>query len=86
MLSYRLLANTQLAFFPFFRSRPLYNTVVAARQRGLFFWAWILPHGIPEITQIVIAGAAGLVIARGLLLPRRRARATALAVIERTSA
>ncbi len=47
--------------------------------KGLFFWAWILPHGIPEITQIVIAGAAGLVIARGLLLPRRRARATALA-------
>jgi uncharacterized membrane protein SpoIIM required for sporulation len=24
---------------------------------GLFFWAWILPHGIPELTQIFIAGA-----------------------------
>ncbi|AKF07766.1 stage II sporulation protein M [Sandaracinus amylolyticus] len=45
---------------------------------GLFFWAWILPHGIPELTQIVVAGAAGLVIARGVVLPGRRTRGDAL--------
>jgi uncharacterized membrane protein SpoIIM required for sporulation len=47
--------------------------------KGLFFWGWILPHGIPEITQILIAGAAGLLLARGLWLPGRRSRRDALA-------
>lgn len=40
--------------------------------QGLFFWAWILPHGIPELTSIAIAGAAGLVLGRGIVLPGRR--------------
>ena len=41
-------------------------------SKGLigWFWAWILPHGIPEITAICIAGAAGFVIARGLAAPK----------------
>lgn len=46
---------------------------------GLFFWAWILPHGIPELTEIAIAGGAGLIVARGLWLPGRRRRRDALA-------
>lgn len=39
---------------------------------GLFFWAWILPHGIPELTAIVVAGAAGLILGRGIVAPGRR--------------
>lgn len=46
--------------------------------RDLFFWSWILPHGIPELTQVFIAGAAGLVLARGLWIPGRRTRRDAL--------
>ncbi|MFZ5470395.1 MAG: stage II sporulation protein M [Myxococcota bacterium] len=50
--------------------------VYAAKGMTGWFWAWILPHGIPEISAICIAGAAGLVIARGLVapqgLPRRK--------------
>lgn len=49
-----------------------------AAGHGVFFWAWILPHGIPEISEIVIAGAAGLILARGLLRPGRRSRRDAL--------
>lgn len=45
---------------------------------GLFFWAWILPHGIPELTQIFIAGGAGLMIGRGMLLPGRQRRGRAV--------
>ncbi|MEZ4327610.1 MAG: stage II sporulation protein M [Polyangiales bacterium] len=46
--------------------------------QGLFFWAWILPHGIPELTQIFIAGGAGLMLGRGMLVPGRRRRGQAL--------
>jgi uncharacterized membrane protein SpoIIM required for sporulation len=49
-------------------------------ERGLagWFWAWILPHGIPEISAICIAGAAGFVIARGLAAPKGLPRKQAL--------
>jgi uncharacterized membrane protein SpoIIM required for sporulation len=49
-------------------------------SKGLmgWFWAWILPHGIPEITAIVIAGAAGFVLARGLVAPGGLSRRAAL--------
>lgn len=49
-------------------------------SKGLmgWFWAWILPHGIPEITAIVIAGAAGFVMARGLVAPGGLSRRAAL--------
>jgi uncharacterized membrane protein SpoIIM required for sporulation len=49
-------------------------------SRGLagWFWAWILPHGIPEITAICIAGAGGFILARGLVTPGALSRRTAL--------
>jgi len=53
---------------------------------GLFFWAWILPHGIPELTEIFIAGGAGLILARGMLLPGRRRRRDALVAEAKTAA
>ena len=46
--------------------------------KGLFFWAWILPHGIPELTSVFICGGAGLVMGRALLLPGRLPRRVAL--------
>jgi len=46
--------------------------------QGLFFWAWILPHGIPELSVVVIAGGAGLMLARGLLMPGRLRRKDAV--------
>jgi uncharacterized membrane protein SpoIIM required for sporulation len=52
--------------------------VYTAKGMAGWFWAWILPHGIPEISAICIAGAAGLVIARGLAAPRGLPRGMAL--------
>ena len=52
--------------------------VYAAKGMAGLFWAWILPHGIPEITAICIAGGAGLLLARGLAAPRGLDRGTAL--------
>jgi uncharacterized membrane protein SpoIIM required for sporulation len=55
-------------------------------ELGTFFWAWILPHGIPELTVVWIAGGAGLIIARGLWMPGRRRRREALVAEARTAA
>ena len=52
--------------------------VYTSKHMAGWFWAWILPHGIPEITAIVIAGAAGLVLARALVAPKGLSRRLAL--------
>lgn len=41
-------------------------------------WATILPHGALELSAIVVAGAAGLVIGHALWAPGRRTRSRAL--------
>ena len=56
-----------------------------ASGQGLFFWAWILPHGVVELSVVVIAGAAGLLLARGLWRQGLHTRRAAL-VIEARSA
>ncbi len=52
--------------------------VYASKGLLTWFWAWILPHGIPEISAICIGGAAGLVIARGLIAPKGESRRAAV--------
>lgn len=52
--------------------------VYASKGMAGWFWAWILPHGIPEITAICIAGAGGFVMARGLVAPKGLSRRDAL--------
>lgn len=38
------------------------------------YWSLILPHGVFELTAIFISGAAGLIIAKGMLLPGEHSR------------
>lgn len=38
------------------------------------YWSLILPHGIIELTAIYISGAAGLIIAKNLILPGEYSR------------
>lgn len=47
---------------------------------GLFFFAWVLPHGVPEIFSICLAGAAGLILGRAVIAPGRLTRQTSLRV------
>lgn len=42
------------------------------------FAAWILPHGVPELTAIVLCSAGGLVLGEAVALPGRRPRRVAL--------
>jgi uncharacterized membrane protein SpoIIM required for sporulation len=47
-------------------------------EYDLYFWAGILPHGVLEIPAICIAGGAGFLLARGLLIPGKLSRGDAL--------
>jgi uncharacterized membrane protein SpoIIM required for sporulation len=46
---------------------------------GYDFWATVAPHGVIELTAIQIAGAAGLLIAAGVVFPGRLRRRDAIA-------
>ena len=45
---------------------------------GTDFWATVAPHGVIELTAIQIAGAAGLLISAGILMPGRFRRREAI--------
>lgn len=51
----------------------------AAEGRQEVFWGFILPHGLLELTAIVVAGAAGLRLGWSLIDPGDRPRTQALA-------
>jgi uncharacterized membrane protein SpoIIM required for sporulation len=42
------------------------------------FLAWILPHGVPELTAIALCTAGGLALGRAVVAPGRQSRARAL--------
>jgi uncharacterized membrane protein SpoIIM required for sporulation len=50
----------------------------AARGLTVDLWGWLLPHGVPELTAVVLCGGAGLALARALVLPGERSRTVAL--------
>lgn len=54
-----------------------------ARGLGVEWWSWILPHGVSELTAIVLCGAAGLAIASEVVFPGRRSRLHAIAAAGR---
>ena len=49
-----------------------------AHGAGVLLWTFVLPHGVLELTAIVVSGAAGLILAQAVLAPGRRTRARAL--------
>ncbi|MDH5588626.1 MAG: stage II sporulation protein M [Gemmatimonadota bacterium] len=53
-------------------------------EAGALIWTFILPHGVLELTAIVISGAAGLVLAEALIRPGRRTRTDSLRHAGRT--
>jgi uncharacterized membrane protein SpoIIM required for sporulation len=53
-------------------------TLVGQNNLAYPFWAFVFPHGALELPAIFLAGAAGLLIARGILLPGRYRRIDAI--------
>jgi len=50
-----------------------------ARGIGDNLLSWILPHGVPELGALILAGAIGLELGRALLVPGWRTRAASMA-------
>lgn len=55
--------------------------VYTKANASLMFWSLIVPHGALELPAIVIAGGAGLMLARALLFPRDLPRGEALRLV-----
>jgi uncharacterized membrane protein SpoIIM required for sporulation len=61
----------------------IYNGIIVGALAGLFwhhgksfdFWAYIVPHGLIELTAIFIAGGAGLLMGYKLFVPGQYSRA-----------
>ena len=64
----------------------VYNGIMIGAFSALFFrdpWpveflAWILPHGIPELTAITLCAAGGLLLGGAVAVPGRRRRSVAV--------
>jgi uncharacterized membrane protein SpoIIM required for sporulation len=56
-----------------------FGALYGSRGLGLEFWAWVLPHGVTELTAVVLCGAAGLALGQALLFPGREERLAGLA-------
>ena len=71
-----------------------YNGLVLGAFAALFhsrglaidLWAWLLPHGVTELSAVVLCGAAGLLLAHGLVFPGARTRMDSLRERGRTAA
>ena len=51
---------------------------LTARGSGQSFWGWVMPHGGTELLAIVLAGGAGLLLAKALIAPGEITRSAAL--------
>lgn len=61
-------------------------TLVAQTNLAYDLWAFVFPHGSLELPAIFLAGGAGLLLARAILLPGKYRRMDALQVYGRQAA
>lgn len=55
-----------------------FSSIFVRAGSGFELFGLLAPHGLIEMTAMVLSGAAGLILARALLLPGARTRALAL--------
>ncbi len=56
-----------------------FGAIYAAHGLSWEFWAWVLPHGVTELSAVALCGAGGLVLAQSLAFPGRSERLRNLA-------
>ena len=56
-----------------------FAALYGGRGLAVEFFAWVLPHGVTELTAVTLCGAAGLALGQALLFPGREERLAGLA-------
>lgn len=57
-----------------------------SRGLGVDIWGWLLPHGVTELLAVILCGAAGLMLAHGLVFAGARPRLDSLREMGRPAA
>jgi uncharacterized membrane protein SpoIIM required for sporulation len=57
-----------------------------SRGLGVDIWGWLLPHGVTELSAVILCGAAGLMLAHGLVFAGSRPRLDSLREMGRPAA
>jgi uncharacterized membrane protein SpoIIM required for sporulation len=75
-----ILAGVPTVLLVFYNGLSLgaFGWIFSRDSQWLTFWAWILPHGIPELLAVNLCSTGGLLIARAVIAPGRGGRAAAL--------
>lgn len=82
-----MLLGTLTLYVLFFNGYLLGVLSALFLKKGYFlsFWAMILPHGVIELTAIVLAAAAGFLLAYTILFPGKYSRSDALKIYGQTA-
>ncbi len=56
-----------------------FSALYHSRGLSIDMWAWLLPHGVSELTAVALCGAAGLTLGQALVFPGRLDRLQGLA-------
>ncbi len=56
-----------------------FAAIYAAHGLSWELWAWLLPHGVAELTAVVLCGAAGMALGMAVVFPGRGERRAELA-------
>jgi uncharacterized membrane protein SpoIIM required for sporulation len=69
----------------FYNGLPIGSLAVLQHNAGmdLYLWSFLLPHGVPELSAIFIAGGAGMLIGHALVAPGELSRRDAIALAGR---
>ncbi len=69
----------------FYNGLPIGSLAVLQHQAGydVVLWSFLLPHGVPELSAIFIAGGAGMLIGHALVAPGELSRRDAVAIAGR---
>jgi uncharacterized membrane protein SpoIIM required for sporulation len=76
------LAGVPVIYLLFSNGLSLGAMAALYESRGLGgeFWAWVLPHGVTELSAVCLCGAAGMAIGTALIFPGRHTRLRNLAL------
>lgn len=79
-LALGVLAAIPSVFLIFYNGMILGAFTAIHHNAGIYgeYWAWILPHGVTELSAITLAGGAGLMLGRSVVCPGMRSRTESL--------